>query len=131
MPEPAGGGRARGIGASVPRPDGPAKVSGAFQFASDLTAPGMLYGKTLRSEHPHAVVRRIDTARAERLPGVKAILTARDVPGLQTYGLDRVRDQPVLVAEGGEVRYAGEPLAVVAAEHPEQALQAARAIDVE
>lgn len=120
-----------GVGESVPRPDGPAKVRGEFEFASDLRAPGMLYGRTLRSPHPHAVVRRIDVSRAEALPGVRAVLTAGDIPGLRFYGLDKVRDQPVLVGVGEEVRYAGEAVAIVAADHPEQARAAARAIDVD
>jgi xanthine dehydrogenase D subunit len=120
-----------GVGESIPRPDGPDKVSGAFEFASDLVAPGMLYGRTVRSPHPHAVVRRVDTSRAEAMPGVHAVLTAGDIPGLRFYGLDKVRDQPVLVGAGEEVRYAGEAIAVVAADHPEQARAAARAVDVD
>jgi xanthine dehydrogenase D subunit len=121
----------RGVGASIPRPDGPAKVAGAFDFASDLRVEGMLFGRTLRCPHPRAVVKRIDIARAEAMPGVHAVLTAADLPGRRFYGLDRVRDQPVLVGPGEEVRYAGEPIALVAAEHPEQALQALRTIAVE
>ena len=119
-----------GIGESIPRPDGPDKVAGRFSFASDLTAPGMLYGKTLRSPHPHAVVRAIDVAPAESMPGVRAIVTAKDLPTDRLYGQE-VRDQPVLVGVGGEVRYAGEPIAVVAADHPEQARAACAAIAVD
>ena len=120
----------RGVGASIPRPDGPSKVAGAFDFASDLRVEGMLFGRTLRSPHPRATVRAVDTSRAEAMPGVHAVLTAADLPGGRFYGLDRVRDQPVLVGPGEEVRYAGEPIALVAAEHPEQALQALRTIAV-
>jgi xanthine dehydrogenase D subunit len=123
MPE-----HALGVGASIPRPDGPAKVRGAFQFASDLAVPGMLYGRTLRSPHPRALLLALDTSAAERMPGVCAVLTAADVPGAPTYGVHGEADQPVLAAVGQEVRYAGEPVAVVAADHPEQALQAVRAI---
>ena len=124
--------RTRGVvGESVPRPDAPAKVRGAFDFASDLRAEGMLYGRTVRSPHPHAVVRRIDTAAAAALPGVRAVLTAADVPGKPFYGLDKVRDQPVLVGVGETVRYAGEAIAVVAADHPEQARAAAAAVAVD
>jgi xanthine dehydrogenase D subunit len=122
---------ARGVGASIPRPDGPAKVSGEFAFASDLVAPGMLYGRTLRSPHARALLRRLDTTAALRMPGVHAVLTAADVPGAPRYGIHGDNDQPVLAGVGEEVRYAGEPVAVVAADHPEQALQAARAIEVE
>ncbi len=120
-----------GVGESIPRPDGPDKVGGRFEFASDLSAPGMLYGKTLRSPHPRALVKRIDISRALAMPGVRAVLTADDVPGLRFYGLDKVRDQPVLVGRGQEVRYAGEPIAIVAADHPEQARAALGRIDVE
>ncbi|MBJ7600160.1 MAG: xanthine dehydrogenase subunit D [Candidatus Nephthysia bennettiae] len=118
----------RGVGASIPRPDAPAKVRGSFQFASDLVAPGMLFGRTLRSPHPRALLRSLDTSAAERMPGVRAVLTAADVAGSLHYGVHGEADQPVLVPVGAEVRYAGEPVAIVAAEHPEQALQATRAI---
>src|SRR5947208_5386175 len=121
----------RGIGASIPRPDGPAKVEGRFPFASDLTAPGTLYGRTLRSPHPRGVVRSLSTARAEAVPGVAAVLTAADLPAARTYGLTDVRDQPVLVGVGEEARYAGEPVALVAADHPEAAFNALRAIEVD
>jgi xanthine dehydrogenase D subunit len=119
------------VGESVPRPDGPDKVRGRFDFASDLRAPGMLYGRTVRSPHPHAVVRRIDTAAASAMPGVRAVLTAQDIPGRRFYGLDKVRDQPVLVGMAETVSYAGEAVALVAADHPEQARAAAAAVAVD
>lgn len=119
-----------GIGESVPRPDGREKVEGRFSFASDLWAPDVLYGRTLRSPQARALVRRIDVARAEALPGVRAVLTAADVPGSPWYGLERT-DQPVLVAPGQEARYAGDPVALVAADDPEQARAALAAIEVE
>jgi xanthine dehydrogenase D subunit len=121
----------RGVGASIPRPDGPAKVAGRFDFASDLTAAGMVYGRTLRSPHPRAVVRSVRAARAEAMPGVRAVITAADLPAARTYGLTHVRDQPVLVGVGEEVRYAGEAVAVVAADQPELAFQALSAVDVD
>ena len=120
-----------GIGESVPRPDGPAKVRGEFSFGSDLVAPGMLFGKTLRSPHPHARIRSLDTTRATAMPGVRAVLTAADIPGFRLYSLHRPPDQPVLVGVGEEVRYRGEQVAIVAADHPEQARLAAAAIEVE
>ena len=120
-----------GIGESVPRPDGPAKVRGEFSFGSDLVAPGMLFGKTLRSPHPHARIRSLDTTRAAAMPGVRAVLTAADIPGFRLYSLHRPPDQPVLVGVGEEVRYRGEQVAIVAADHPEQARLAAAAIEVE
>ena len=124
--------RTRGvIGESVPRPDGPDKVSGSFLFGSDLVAPGMLFGKTVRSPHPHALVRSIDTRRALAMPGVRAVLTAADIPGSNVFSLHKPMDQPVLVATGRAATYRGEPIALVAADHPEQARQAAEALDIE
>jgi CO/xanthine dehydrogenase Mo-binding subunit len=110
------------------RADAPPKVKGEFAFASDLSAPGMLWGDTLRSPHAHARVLELDLAPALSLPGVHAVLTHTDVPGRKTYGLE-FPDQPVLAID--RVRYHGEPVAVVAAEHPEQARRAVAAIGVE
>lgn len=120
------------VGESVPRPDGPDKARGAFEFASDLTAPGMLYGRTLRSPHAHALIRSIDAAAARSMPGVKAVLTAADLPAERHFGIDAdTQDQPVLAGPDEPVRYQGEPVAVVAADHPEQARLAAGAVQVE
>ena len=119
------------IGESVPRPDGRAKVRGEFSFGSDLVAPGMLFGKTLRSPHAHAVVLSIDTAAAAAMPGVRSVLTAADLPGVRLYSLHKPPDQPILLGVGDEVRFRGEQVAVVAADHPEQARLAAEAIVVE
>ncbi len=110
------------------RPDAPPKVLGEFAYASDLSAAGMLWGHTLRSPHAHARILAIDISRAVTMPGVHAVLTHDDVPGAKTYGLE-FPDQPVLAID--RVRYYGEPVAVVAAEHPEQARRAAGAIVVE
>jgi CO/xanthine dehydrogenase Mo-binding subunit len=116
------------VGDVVPRADGVAKVKGEFAYSSDLVAPGMLWGNTLRSPHPHARIVAIDLAEAVAMPGVHAVLTHADVPGEKLYGLE-FADQPVLAID--RVRYFGEPVAVVAAEHPEQARRAAAAIRVE
>jgi xanthine dehydrogenase D subunit len=121
----------RGVGASIPRPDAAAKVAGRFPFASDLAVAGMLYGRTLRSPHPRALVSAVRTSTAEAMPGVRAVVTAGDLPAARTYGVSDVRDQPVLVGVGEEVRYAGEPVALVAADEPEQAFQALGGIEVE
>ena len=115
------------IGDSVPRLDGPPKVKGEFAYSSDLQAAGMLWGHTLRSPHPHARIVEIDIARALTMAGVHAVLTHEDVPGQKTYGLE-FADQPVLASD--RVRYYGEAVALVAAEHPEQARRAAEAIRV-
>ncbi|QSI47831.1 xanthine dehydrogenase family protein molybdopterin-binding subunit [Thermobispora bispora] len=121
-------GRRAGIGASVLRPDGALKVTGEFAYASDLWLDGMLWGVTLRSPHPSAWIRSIDIGPALAIPGVVAVLTHEDVPGEKFYGLER-KDQPVLAID--QVRYQGEPVALVAADHPETARRAAAAIRVE
>ena len=115
------------IGESVRRTDGTPKVKGEFAYASDLHAADMLWGYTLRSPHAHARIVEIDISQAVGMPGVHAVLTHADVPGRKTYGLE-FADQPVLAID--RVRYFGEPVAVVAAEHPEQARRAAEAIRV-
>jgi CO/xanthine dehydrogenase Mo-binding subunit len=116
------------VGESVRRVDAIPKVTGEFAYASDLFAAGMLFGHTIRSPHAAARLKRIDTSEARGMPGVHAVLTHRDVPGEKRYGLE-FADQPVLAME--DVRYFGEPVAVVAAEHPEQARRAAAKIKVD
>jgi CO/xanthine dehydrogenase Mo-binding subunit len=116
------------IGERVLREDAVPKVTGEFEYASDLSAPGMLWGDTLRSPHAHARIVAIDISAALRVPGVHAVLTHADVPGAKLYGLE-FADQPVLAID--RVRYVGEPVVVVAAEHPEQAREALAAIAVE
>ncbi|MEI8022605.1 MAG: xanthine dehydrogenase subunit D [Actinomycetota bacterium] len=116
------------LGASALRPDGSAKVSGKFEFSSDLHAEHMLWGATLRSPHPFARIVSIDFAAAYKISGVEAIITAQDVPGKKTYGLI-ASDQPVFASE--IVRYVGEPIAAVAADHPETCRRALAAIKVE
>lgn len=116
-----------GLDTDAARPDGTPKVTGAFAFSSDLYAQQMLWGRTLRSPHASARIVSIDTSAAEAMPGVAAVLTAPDVPGKATYGLEHA-DQPVFARD--VVRYHGEAIAVVAAEHPELALRAVRAIEV-
>jgi CO/xanthine dehydrogenase Mo-binding subunit len=116
------------IGEIAPREDGIPKVTGEFAYSSDLQAAGMLWGHTLRSPHAHARIVGIDVSAALTMPGVHAVLTHDDVPGEKRYGLE-FADQPVLAFE--RVRYFGEPVALVAAEHPEQARRAAERIRVE
>ncbi|MGY1704360.1 xanthine dehydrogenase subunit D [Geodermatophilus sp. SYSU D00697] len=116
------------IGESAPRPDGTLKVTGEFAYASDLWHDDMVWGVTLRSPHPSARIRRIDVSEALTVPGVTAVLTADDVPGENAYGLEHA-DQPVLAAD--VVRYEGEPVALVAADHPETARRAAARIRVD
>ena len=84
------------LGASPIRPDATPKVQGRFAFSSDLWADGMVWGKTLRSPHPHARIRRLDVSAAWQIPGVEVVVTAEDVPGA-TYGLIAA-DQPVFAS---------------------------------
>jgi CO/xanthine dehydrogenase Mo-binding subunit len=116
------------VGESVRRPDATPKTTGEFAYASDLNAAGMLWGHTVRSPHAHAAIREIDVSQALVVPGVHAVLTHADVPGQKRYGLE-FPDQPVLAID--RVRYFGEPVAIVAAEHPEQARRAAERVRVE
>jgi xanthine dehydrogenase D subunit len=115
------------IGDSPVRPDGIAKVQGSYEFSSDLSADGCLFGATLRSPHPSARIVSIDLSAAWQITGVEAIITAEDVPGQLTYGLIS-QDQPVFAAD--VVRYVGEPVAAVAASDPETARRALEAIEV-
>ncbi len=117
-----------GVGESVRRPDGVPKVKGEFAYSSDMWAEDMLWGATLRSPHPRARIRSISLGAALAVPGVHAVLTHEDVPGRKTYGLEH-HDQPVLAFS--EVRYQGEPVAIVAADHPETARRAADRIEVD
>lgn len=117
-----------GIGESPLRPDGVPKVTGDFAYSSDLWMDDMLWGATLRSPYPRARIRGIDIGAALALPGVTAVLTHEDVPGSKTYGLE-ISDQPVLAIN--QVRYTGEPVAIVAADHPETARRAAALIVVD
>ena len=117
-----------GVGESAARPDGGLKVRGEFAFSSDLWMDGMLWGATLRSPHAHARITGIRTAAALAVPGVFAVLTHEDVPGANAYGLEH-RDQPVLAHD--RVRYQGEAVALVAADHPETARRAAALVEVD
>jgi xanthine dehydrogenase D subunit len=121
----AGTGR---VGDSAVRPDGTLKVTGQFAYGSDLWADDMIWGATLRSPHPHARIASIGVGAALATPGVYAVLTHEDVPGINCYGLEHA-DQPVLAAD--VVRYQGEPIALVAADHPEIARRAAKKIEIE
>ena len=124
---PAAGENA-GVGSSPARPDGKGKVTGEFAYGSDLWMDDMIWGATLRSPHPHARIRSVSIGEALATTGVYAVLTSDDVPGQNAYGLEHA-DQPVLAAD--VVRYAGEPIALVAADHPEVARLAASKIAVD
>lgn len=102
------------VGMRMPRLDAPAHVTGQTQFAGDLALPGMVWGVLLRARHPHARIVGVDSHKASRMPGVLAVVTGKEAPGLAK----------------GRVRYEGEPVAAVAAETSGQAVAAARAIVV-
>ncbi|SDJ70429.1 xanthine dehydrogenase family protein molybdopterin-binding subunit [Streptomyces indicus] len=117
-----------GIGESTLRPDGTLKTTGEFAYASDLWHEDMLWGHTLRAPPAHARITRLDTGPALQLAGVQAVLSYEDLAHAKTYGLE-IADQPVLC--DGRVRFHGEPVALVAADHPETARRAAERIVVE
>ena len=117
-----------GIGGSPLRPDGTLKVKGEFAYSSDLWHEDMLWGMALRSPHAHANILSIDISEALTQPGVYAVMTHDDIPGSKLYGLEVV-DQPAIAF--GKVRYHGEAVAIVAADHPETARRALAKIKVE
>ncbi|GAA2382114.1 xanthine dehydrogenase subunit D [Streptomyces coeruleofuscus] len=118
-----------GIGESTLRPDGILKVTGEFAYSSDMWHEDMLWGQILRSTVAHAEIVSIDTSEALATPGVYAVLTYDDLPtDVKNYGLE-IQDTPVLAH--GKVRHHGEPVAIVAADHPETARRAAAKIRVD
>jgi xanthine dehydrogenase YagR molybdenum-binding subunit len=111
------------VGKPIPRVDGDQRVSGAARYPSDIQLPGMLHAKILRSPHPHARIKRIDTTRAQALPGVRAVLTRANAPGTAwSHGKPLLDDT---------VRYEGDEVAAVAADNVAIARQAVRLIEVE
>jgi len=115
------------IGKPLPRVEGKEKVSGQALYTADRRLHGMIWGKVLRSPFPHARIVKIDTSRARSYPGVLALLTAADLPDVLVGR--RLRDMPILARE--RVRFVGEKVAVVAAEEPGVAEEAASLIEVE
>ncbi|MDP2644508.1 MAG: xanthine dehydrogenase family protein molybdopterin-binding subunit [Desulfobacterales bacterium] len=117
------------IGKPLARVDANEKATGKAQYVDDLTLPNMLYGKILRSPHAHAKIRRIDTAAARKLSGVKAVITGMDLPA-KLYGTDpRFADEYALCRD--KVRYIGDDVAAVAAVDEETAERALDLIQVE
>ena len=109
------------IGKSIPKIDGVEKALGATQYVGDMHMPGMLHARICWSGTPHGTIRSIDTSAAELVPGVRAVLTFKDVPGTNRYGL-AVPDQRVLADD--KVRTAADPIALVAAETEDAAGEA-------
>ena len=117
------------IGQRAPRVDSRVRVTGDVKFAADLSFPRMLVGKVLRSPYAHARITRIDTSRAEKLPGVKAIITGQDTAGEKWGVFPYTRDMQMLQTE--KVRYVGDEVAAVAAVDEDTALEALSLIIVE
>ncbi len=115
------------IGASVPRAEGPDKVTGRSLYAADINLPGLLWGKILRSPHPHARILHIDASKALRVPGVRAVVTGHEVP--KHFIGKSFRDMPVLCWD--VVRFVGDRVAAVAAETPDAAEEALHLINVD
>jgi 4-hydroxybenzoyl-CoA reductase subunit alpha len=117
------------IGQSLPKIDAWAKVTGETRFADDLVLPRMAHAKLLRSPHPHALIKRIDTSRARALQGVYAVITGHDLPRVKFGILPVSQDEEALCVD--KVRMVGDAVAAVAAVDEETAERAARLIDVE
>jgi CO/xanthine dehydrogenase Mo-binding subunit len=116
----------RGVGLSIPRPDGPEKVTGRVQYVADIKPKGLLHAKLLRSPHAHARIVSIDVSRARALPGVRAVLTAADIPELKRKAPTRAH--AVLAID--RVVFSGQPVAAVAADELAIAEEALDLIEV-
>lgn len=117
------------LGSRAPRLDAPSKVTGQAVYANDLKMPGMLFGALLQSPLAHAKILNVDTTRAKKLPGVKAVVTAEDA-GLVKYGASPARYDETLYCHN-KVRYVGDEIAAVAAVDRETALEAVELIKVD
>ena len=115
------------VGQPIPRTDNIGKVTGEARYTSDVLLPGTLWAKTLRSPYSHARILRIDTSRAETAPGVRAVITGKDVRGI-LYGR---RYQDISVLAQDRVRFLGERVAAIAADTLEQAEHALDLIQVD
>jgi 4-hydroxybenzoyl-CoA reductase alpha subunit len=114
------------VGKSLPQLDAMEKAMGKTRFVSDMVLPNMLYGRILRSPYPHARILRVDTSKAEKLPGVKAVATYEDTPGIK-FG-PRTEDWLILARD--KVRFCGDEVAAVAAWDEDTAEEALDLIEV-
>lgn len=121
---------AASVGARFQRVDARVKTLGTAEYVDDLLVEGMLYGAVLRTKYPRALIKGIDTSKAKKHSGVKAVLTAEDIPGSRMQGY-LIKDWPTLVAVGEETRYVGDALVLVAAETKKAAREALELIEVE
>ncbi|MEK6720503.1 MAG: xanthine dehydrogenase family protein molybdopterin-binding subunit [Chloroflexota bacterium] len=117
------------IGESVPRRDGPTKVTGSATYTVDVELPGMAHAQILRSPYAHARIRSIDAEAARRHPGVVAVVTAQDLPDVNLLYGHAIADHPLIAT--GKVRFAGEPVVGVIAEDRATAAEALRLIAVD
>jgi len=117
------------VGARLPMMDAAQKAKGAALFTDDLILPGMLCGRVLRSPLPHAKIKNIDTSKAEKLPGVKGVVTGKDIPD-RLYGIVPMAKDEYALAKG-KVRYIGDDVAAVCAIDPEIAEEALELITVD
>ena len=118
------------VGRKHLRPDAVEKVTGKAVFTDDLQFENMLYAKVRRAMIPHGILKHLDISKAEALEGVKAVLTAEDIPGQKNHGLV-IYDWPTMIGVGERVRYVGDAIAIVAAETQEIADLAASRIEAE
>ena len=127
----------RVVGTRPIRHDGVDKVTGRARYGADIAMPGLIHGKMLRSPHPHARIRSIDTSKAEALPGVRAVVTAADFPILEDQPINyaEIRGSARMLAENVMARkkalYAGHAIAAVAADSPHEAEEALAHIEVD
>src|ERR1700731_3377250 len=124
------------IGQRTIRPDGADKVTGRAAFAADTTMPGMIWGKVKRSPHPHARIKSIDTSKAEALPGVKAVVSARDIVNFPIdksvmLGIQDMRWMCRNVMAREKALFPGHPVAAVAATTEAIAAEACKLIEVD
>ena len=117
------------VGVARPRKDGREKLSGQAQYVGDMEVAGMLHGKVLRSPVAHAGIESIDVSAALELDGVAAVLTGSDLDDIEPYYGHAIKDRPIIALD--RVRFAGEPVAAVAALDEATAEAAVRAIQVE
>ncbi len=116
------------VGKRIVKTDALKKTTGEALFANDINFKNMLFGKVLRSKVPHAILKNIDTTDAKNFPGVKAVLTYKDIPGANRVGI-LLKDEPVLV--DSKIARIGDPIALVAAETQEIAEKALELIKIE
>lgn len=119
----------KSVGLNLPRADAFDKVRGKAKYGDDFSLPGMLWGRVLRSPHPHAKIIEINVDKALSLEGVETLLTAKDIPGKNLIPSQRRADCPVLC--GDKVRSIGDSVALVAAQSEEIAEKAMALIDKE